>query len=112
MVYIYKYNVIINSKPQMFGPWLINKGGKYLIVIPSTLSTEIPRNYYIWWLKILKSKIKLDLNDLGNNTQEENEDRECLFFFFKELNFLFYFKLIFYIFILFGCVNIKNKFLK
>lgn len=34
MVYIYKYNVIINSKPQMFGPWLINKGGKYLIVIP------------------------------------------------------------------------------
>lgn len=55
----------------MFGPWLINKGGN-LIVIPSTLSTEIPRNYYIWWLKILKSKIKLDLNDLGYNINQRN----------------------------------------
>ena len=46
MVEIDKYNVIIDSKLQMFGPWLINKGGN-LIVIPSTLNTEeIPINYY------------------------------------------------------------------
>jgi len=61
MVYIYIYIYI-----QVYITYVI-------IVIPSTLSTElIPIEKLLWWLKILKNKIKLDLNDLGYNINQRN----------------------------------------